>query len=291
MGLVTMNEVLKIAHREGYAVPAFNVCNLEYIQIVVETAAKTNSPVIIAAHPVEIEYAGLQELSYLVRTYAERVNIPVVLHLDHGDNIERVIKCIKAGFTSVMYDGSNLDFEDNILKTLRVAEVAHNVGISVEGELGLVGKAELGEYAHSKKLNDQKLTDPHMAAEFVKRTNIDSLAVAIGNAHGSYRGIPNIDIERLIAIHKQANLPLVLHGGSGTPDEVVIKCIKNGISKINISTDLNLAFYDGIINFIRQNNGKFGSMELFTAAKKKASTFILNKFLLFGSLGKAALNK
>lgn len=291
MGLVTMNEVLKIAHRESYAVPAFNVCNLEYIQIVIETAAKTNSPVIIAAHPVEIEYAGLQELSYLVRTYAERVNIPVVLHLDHGDNLERVIKCIKAGFTSVMYDGSNLDFEDNILKTLRVAEVAHDVGISVEGELGLVGKAEPGEYAHSKRLNGKELTDPHMAAEFVKRTNIDSLAVAIGNAHGSYRGIPKIDIERLIAIHKQVNLPLVLHGGSGTPDEIVVKCIKNGISKINISTDLNLVFYDGIINFIRQNTGKFGSMELFTAAKQKASKFILGKFLLFGSLGKAALNK
>lgn len=286
-----MNEVLKVAYKEGYAVPAFNVCNLEYVQIVIETAAKTNSPVVIEAHPVEIEYAGLQELSYLVRSHAERVNIPVVLHLDHGDNVERVKKCIKAGFTSVMYDGSNLGFEDNILNTLRVAEIAHDAGISVEGELGLVGKAELGKYAHNKKLNDTQLTDPYMAAEFAKRTNVDSLAVAIGNAHGSYKETPRIDIERLIAIHKKVNIPLVLHGGSGTPEDIIVKCIKNGISKINISTDLNLAFYDGVIDFIRKNTDKFESMEMFTAAKQKASTLILNKFLLFGSLGKAALNK
>lgn len=283
MSLVSMKAVLEPAQRMKYAVPAFNVCNLEFAKTVIETAEEMQAPVIVSLHPIEMEYAGMDEIVQVVKSLAEKVTVPVVLHLDHGDSLETVMECLVRGFTSVMYDGSHLPIEENIKNTREVVRVAGTIGVSVEGELGLVGGAEGDNYVHEVSLNTDQLTDPETAIRFVEETGVDSLAVAIGSAHGLYRGEPKIDIARLKEIRSRVSLPLVLHGGSGTPDPIIKECIANGIAKINIASELKYAFYQGITSSIHEQPDEYEPRKFLQSAQLHAKELIRQKFKLFGT--------
>lgn len=287
-GLVPMNVVLRDAQRRGYGVPAFNVCNLEYVDAVFKAADAMRAPVIISLHPVEIEHGGLEELTSIIRSRAARHPYPVVMHLDHGDTFERAVACIQHGFSSVMFDGSTYPYEENIERTREVVRVAHAAGVDVEGELGLIGGAEGDAYAHVDGLRADDLTDPSQARDFVERTGIDSLAVAIGTAHGFYRGEPHIDLERLAEIRAVVDVPLVLHGGSGNPLEKVQACIRSGVCKINIASEFKRAFHAGLAAEMAASPDQWDPLVLFPAAKASAHELLCQKLEQFGAAGKAA---
>ncbi|MRH41618.1 ketose-bisphosphate aldolase [Aquibacillus halophilus] len=284
MALVRMREVLSDSYKGNYGVPAFNVFNLEFAKSVIETATKYNAPVIVSVHPIEIEYAGIEEITGIIKSLASRTHIPVVLHLDHGDSIETVMKCISNGFTSVMYDGSELPFEQNIANTKEIVRIAHMFGVDVEGEIGLIGGAEGDDYAHTEEFDADQLTDPLLAKEFVDKTGIDSLAVAIGSAHGLYRGEPKIDVDRLKEIYNVTDIPLVLHGGSGTPEHIVKEVIKYGITKINIASDLKFAFYKSLKDNLSDD---YEPRNFLGIANKASNQLVKEKLELFETINKA----
>src|SRR4030067_3838638 len=259
--LVTNKDLMVPARKNGYAVGAFNVQNLESVQAVAEAATEEKSPAILQITPSVIKYAGLPYISGLVKTAAQLSPVPLAMHLDHGEDFDTAAKCVDAGFTSVMIDGSFLKFEENIALTKRVVDGAHPKGVSVEAELGRLAGVE--ESTVEEK--DAVLTDPAVAKDFVERTGVDTLAVAIGTSHGAYKfkAVPKLDFERLKLISKNVTLPLVLHGASsvpawiiekaakygaelggakGIPEEHIQKAISLGIAKININTDRRLAF-------------------------------------------------
>jgi fructose-bisphosphate aldolase class II len=304
--LVTNKELLERAKREAYAVGAFNIQNLESLLAVVEAAAEERSPVIVAVTPGAIKYAGLNYLARLVKTAAEASPAPMSLHLDHGEDIEIVKKCLEAGFTSVMIDGSHLKFEENIALTKRVVDVAHPRGVSVEGELGRLAGIE------EKTVEEREavLTDPREAEEFVKRTGVDALAVSIGTSHGAYKfkGEPRLDFERLRLIQERVDVPLVLHGASsvpqwiiekatkygaelagakGIPEDHIKKAIALGIKKINIDTDLRLAFTATVREVLANSPKEFDPRKILGPSKEAMKEVVKAKMRLFGSSGKA----
>lgn len=248
MNLVSTKELLLDAQRKHYAVPAFNVENMETIQGVVIAAQELRHPVIIQTTPSSAAYAGLDYMAANMRAAMKESDITAALHLDHGSSLELVVRSIRAGYTSVMIDGSALSFEENIALTKKAAESARVSGVSVEAELGCIGGKE-EETVSSTAI----YTDAEEAAVFVRETDVDSLAVAIGTAHGFYQGIPHIDLERLAEIRSKVTIPLVLHGTSGVPDEVVCKCIEGGICKVNYATDLRQAFTAAVRNSLVKN--------------------------------------
>ena len=304
--LVTNKKLLSAAMAKGYAVGAFNIQNLETLLAVVEASTEERSPVIVAATPSTIKYAGLEYLAGMVKTAAESAPVPMSLHLDHGKDIETVSKCIDAGFTSVMIDGSRLNFEENIALTKRVTRLAHSKGISVEGELGRLAGVEEATVEEKEAV----LTDPEAAKEFVERTSVDALAVAIGTCHGAYKfkGEPKLDFERLKAIRKKVKVLLVLHGASsvpswiikkatkygaelsgaqGIPDEHIKEAISLGITKINIDTDLRLAFTCAIREILTGSPKEFDPRKILGPAKEAVKEVIKGKMRLFGSSAKA----
>ena len=233
MPLVTTKKLLSDAQAGGYAIGAFNVENMEMVQAVVAAAQELNSPVILQTTPSTVKYASLEYFYANVKTAAEKATVSVVLHLDHGSSFDLAMQALRSGYTSIMIDGSHLDFEDNIKVTKAVVDACHPSGVSVEAELGKVGGKEDGLDGGQGNPN----TDPQEAALFVEKTGVDSLAIAIGTAHGIYKGEPNVDIERLSEIKAVVSVPLVLHGTSGVPDETVKECIARGICKVNYATD------------------------------------------------------
>ena len=304
--LVTNKEVLSVASAGGYAVGAFNINNMEILQAIVETAAEEKSPLIISASPRAIKYAGLDYITGMVKAAAKlNPSIPMTLHLDHGKDIETATMCINGGFTSVMIDGSHLDFEGNIAMTKYVVELARSKDVSVEAELGkLVSQEATAEDA------EDPYTDPDSAVEFVDRTGVDSLAVAIGTSHGAYKfkGDVRLDFERLKDIRKNLDIPLVLHGASGVPswivekatkygaelsgakgipDEHIKKAISLGIAKINIDTDLRLAFTGSVREVLVNSPKVFDPRKILGPAKKNIKRVVQEKMRLFGSSGKA----
>ncbi|MDH5734204.1 MAG: class II fructose-1,6-bisphosphate aldolase [Candidatus Bathyarchaeota archaeon] len=302
----TNKELLSAAMAKGYAVGAFNIQNLETSLAVIEASTEERSPVIVAVTPSTIKYAGLEYLAGIVKTAAESVPVPMSLHLDHGKNIETVSKCIDAGFTSVMIDGSHLNFEENIALTKYVARLAHSKGISVEGELGRLAGVEDATVEEKKAV----LTDPEAAKEFVERTGVDALAVAIGASHGAYKfkGEPKLDFERLKAIRKKVKVLLVLHGASsvpsgivekatkwgaelsgakGIPEEHIKEAISLGITKINIDTDLRLAFTGAIREILLSSPKEFDPRKILGPAKNAVKEVVKGKMRLFGSSAKA----
>ncbi|MEM2642958.1 MAG: class II fructose-1,6-bisphosphate aldolase [Candidatus Bathyarchaeia archaeon] len=304
--LVTNKELLLKAQKEAYAIGAFNIQNLESLLAVVEAAAEEKSPVIVAVTPSAIKYGGLNYLARLVKTAAETTPVPMSLHLDHGEDLETVKKCLEAGFTSVMIDGSNLPFEENVALTKRVVDVAHQKGVSVEGELGRLAGVE--EKTVEKR--EAVLTDPKEAEEFVKRTGVDALAVSIGTSHGAYKfkGEPQLDFERLKQIRERVKVPLVLHGASsvpqwiiekatkygaelsgakGIPEEHIRKAISLGITKINIDTDLRLAFTATVREVLANSPKEFDPRKILGPAKEVMKEVVKAKMRLFGSSGKA----
>lgn len=217
MALVTSRELLLDAQKNGYAVGAFNVENMEMVQAVVAAAEERKAPVILQTTPGTLNYADADYFYANVKTAAEKAKIPVVLHLDHGDSFELAMKAFRAGYTSIMIDGSRLPFEENVAVSRRTAEACHAAGIPVEAELGKVGGKEDGLVV----TGDSPYTDPGEAGVFVERTGVDALAVGIGTAHGFYKGEPHVDLERLSEIRAAVDIPLVLHGTSGVPDETI----------------------------------------------------------------------
>ncbi len=304
--LVTNRELLLNAQQRKYAVGAFNISNLESLLAVVEASIEEKSPVIVAVTPTSIRYAGLPYLAKICRTAAKTAPVPISLHLDHGRDVETVLKCIDHGFTSVMIDGSHLKFEENIALTKRVVDLAHPRGVSVEGELGELTGLEKLTVRERKVV----LTDPDAAKEFVERTDVDALAVAIGTSHGAYKfkGEPKLDFERLRLIREKVNVPLVLHGASsvpswiidkatkygaklgeakGVPEEHIQKAISLGITKINIDTDLRLAFTAAIREFLVKSPMEFDPRKILGSAKEAMKEVVKSKMRLFGSSGKA----
>lgn len=305
--LVTNRDLMVPARRNGYGIGAFNVNNLEVVLAVAEAAVEEKSPAIVAVTPGAIKYGGLPYLSKIVRTAAELSSVPLSLHLDHGEDFETASKCVGAGFTSVMIDGSHLKFEDNIALTKRVVDVAHPRGVSVEAELGRLAGVE--ESTVEEK--DAILTDPNAAKEFVERAGVDALAVAIGTSHGAYKfkAEPKLDFERLKLISKNVSLPLVLHGASsvpswivekaakygaqlggakGIPEDHIQKAISLGIAKINIDTDLRLAFTATVREVLANSPKEFDPRKILGPAKEAMKQVVKGKMRLFGSSGKAA---
>lgn len=241
MSIVPMKELLKDAYEKGYAVPAINVSNMETVMAVLEKAYEMKSPIILQIAPIQIQNQNISydEIVKIIKIFSKRFNIRCAIHQDHSMSVDECIKAVDGGFTSVMFDGSKLSYEENKKGTIKVVEYCKEKDITVEAELGKVGGAE-GE----KSVDDdnQIYTDPELAKDFASKTKIDSLAVAIGNAHGFYSENPKIDFERLERLRKNINIPMVLHGGSGIPDEDIQKAIKKGIAKINFFTEIDFEF-------------------------------------------------
>ena len=242
--ILSTREMLLKAQKEKYAVPAFNIHNLETLQVVAETAMELKSPVIIAGTPSTIEnYAGADYIKAIAEVASNKYNIPIAIHLDHFEDVEAIKRDIDLGFRSCMIDASKYNFEKNIEIVKSVVDYAHRFDTVVEAELGKLGGREDDLIVDEK---DTMYTNPDDAEEFVRRTNVDSLAVAIGTAHGLYKGEPKLDFERLKKIRERVNVPLVLHGASDVPNDLVKEAISLGICKVNVATDLKIPFADAV---------------------------------------------
>ncbi len=282
--LVTGREILEHANKNGYAVGAFNVNNMEIVQAIIQAAEETNSPVILQASQGGIKYAGVEYIAALGKVAAEKAKVPVALHLDHGTDFQQIMLCIRNGFTSVMIDGSRYPLQENIDITKKVVEVAHAVGVSVEAELGKIGGTEDDITVDER---DATFTDPAEAKLFVEETGVDSLAIAVGTAHGVYKGEPNIDFDRIKKIKELVGIPLVLHGSSGVPAESIKKAVECGINKINIDTDLRIAFTQAMKAFLKENPDNIDPRKILTPAREAMKEVIKEKMVLFGSSGRA----
>lgn len=268
------NEMLNKAMNNGYAIPAFNIHNLETLKVVVETCNKLKSPVILAATPGTVKFSGLEYLHAISEVANEINDIDVVFHLDHHEDVEAIKKAIDLGVKSVMIDASHKSFEENVKTVKEVVEYAHKHGASVEAELGRLGGQEDDLVVD---LKDSKYTNPKQAKEFVELTNIDSLAVAIGTAHGLYDEIPKLDIQRLKEIKEVVDIPLVLHGASGVPFDLVRECIKEGICKVNIATELKIPFAEGIKEHFKANPDANDPRKYLDKAKRNMEEVVIEK--------------
>ncbi|MFA7288502.1 MAG: class II fructose-bisphosphate aldolase [Melioribacteraceae bacterium] len=282
MPLVNLNEILNDAKIKNYAVGMFDVVSSESLRAIISGAEECNSPVIIALAEVHLPYVPLQLFAPLMVDTAKNSKVPVAVHLDHGLTFDTIIKVMNYGFSSVMFDGSSLEYEENISGTKEITKVAKALGVSVEAELGHVGGGEAG----SDDNFEEYYTDPKLAFEFVDRTGIDALAVAIGTVHGVYVKKPCLDLNRLSEINNKIDIPLVLHGGSGLSDSDFKECINRGIRKINIFTDMSYAAVDGIRKFLIENK-KVHCFEVTEIAEKSMREVVINKINLFGSNSKA----
>lgn len=283
MALVTTEKMLKDAQAGHYAVGAFNVENLEFVMAVLAAAEETKSPVIMQTTPGTIKTAGLDYFYGMVKAAAERASVPVALHLDHGDGYDRCMQAFRTGYTSVMIDGSHHVFEENIEITKSVVRACHAAGIPVEAELGKVG----GKEDDLDGGNGNGYTVPSEAAEFAERTGVDSLAVAIGTAHGVYKGTPKLDMERLSEIRKVVSVPLVLHGTSGVPDDAVRECVARGMCKVNYATDLRIAFSKGLKEYLAKDPEVFDPKKYSAVGREYVKEYVKSKILVCGSNGKA----
>ena len=279
MALVSSREMLLKAQREGYALGAFNIENMEMAQAVIEAAEQMRSPVMIQTTPGTLKYAPPAVYAAMVRVMAEKASVPVCMHLDHGDSIENVRACMAAGYTSLMIDGSKLSFEENIALSRQVVDMAGD--LPIEAELGTVGGKEDDHSAEAQ------YTDPAAAAEFVARTGIASLAVAIGTAHGIYKGEPKLDIARLSEIRKAVDIPLVLHGTSGVPEDAVRACVREGICKVNYATDLRIAYTHGVRALLAEKPDAYDPKAYGKAGRASVLKVVCERIRLVGSEGKA----
>lgn len=283
--LVTMNDVLKSARNGHYAVGLFNAVSLEMAQGIIAAAEETNSPVIFGTAEVLLPYNGLEDLAMILIPMAKRAKVPVVVHLDHGLKNETCLKALELGFSSIMYDCSTDSYEENCRKVKEMADIAHSYGASIEGELGHVGQAEGAATAEQVDYAAQFYTKPEEARDFVEKTGVDALAIAVGTAHGAYKLPPKLDFARIRQIASAIDTPLVLHGGSGLADEDFKKAIAAGISKVNIFTDLNVAAVDAVFRDFTDRNK--GIIELLPSVRNSVKQSVTEKMELFGSCGKA----
>lgn len=282
MALVTAKEMLLKAQKGGYAVGAFNVENMEMVKAVIAAAEELNAPVILQTTPSTVQYGTLSTFQAIVASEAKKAKIPVCLHLDHGNSFELAVQAINAGYTSIMFDGSHESFEDNISMTKKVVEVAEPCGISVEAELGRVGGKE-----DDLEADADGNTDPEEAREFVERTGVDSLAIAIGTAHGFYHKTPVLDKKRVTEVKNLVSVPLVLHGASGLYDEDVRECVERGMCKVNFATELRVAYTDAEKKLLKEQPDIFDPKKLGVVGMESVKTLVKDRIKVCGSENKA----
>lgn len=281
--LVTAKELLNDAMHNGYAIGAFNVENMEMVMAVLAAAENKQSPVIMQTTPGTIKYAGVDYYYANVKAAAERSKVPVVMHLDHGDSFARAMQAYRAGYTSIMIDGSKLALEDNIALTKSVVEACHPGGVFVEGELGKVG----GKEDDLEADDDNPYTDPNEAKQFVEATGVDYLAIGVGTAHGVYKGIPHVNTDLIAEIRDLVHIPLVLHGTSGVPDAQVLTAVKNGICKVNYATDLRIAFTNGVKEYMVAHPEAFDPKKYAKQGMDEVRKYVEQKIDICGSANKA----
>ena len=283
--LVNMNDVLIPAKKGKYAVGLFNAVNLELARGIIAAAESSQSPVIMGTAEVLLPYGPLEEVSYYLIPMEKKASVPVVIHLDHGLKKETCLKALELGFSSIMYDCSTDSYEENVKKVKEMADIAHSYGATIEGELGHVGDNDGSAEGNSSLARPEDFyTDPKMAKDFVEKTGIDALAIAVGTAHGAYKLPPKLDFERIRTIANTVDVPLVLHGGSGLTDNDFKRAIEEGISKINIFTDINIAAVEA--EFKKFENMSKGIIDLIPAAVEAVKQETLKKMTLFSSVGK-----
>lgn len=301
MPLVTSKQLIQAAAQGNYAVGAFNAVNMETAQAIIRAAEEEKSPLILQVTQTTMDYTDPEELAAMIFVLADKTSIPMAVHLDHGRTFEVVMRFLRLGFTSVMIDGSlqpdgksPRTYEENVEITRKAVEAAHALGVSVEAEIGRLGQigAEITE-------EEKALTEPDEAARFVAETGVDMLAVAIGTTHGLYRGVPKIDHDRLQRIREAIDIPLVMHGGTGVPDDAVTKAIPLGIRKINIDTQMRVAFYDAIRDIVLSTEKQYAELDelgqvrkydirkLLGPARNAVKESVRNRIRIFGSSGQA----
>ena len=287
--LVTMKEMLEDARKNHYALPAFDVSNYDMMKAVLEACEEEHSPALLMALGVDLQGRDMQLMASMIRSASEHFNIPICLHLDHATDFEFIKKAIDAGFSSVMYDGSVLDFENNAKNTAEITKYAHAHGVTVEAELGHVGNASVGSISETGKDEDpgESLTVPEEVKRFIEITDVDALAVAIGTAHGVYQKTPELRIDRLDEITAVCNRPLVLHGGSGTPDDQMKNAIYHGITKINIYSDVVSAMNKGLKDKLNtMENPATWPYLVYADAREMMKDVVKDKLRTFGSAGR-----
>jgi len=277
--LVNLNDILKKAQTGHYGVGLFNTTDSDMLEAVISAAEEMNSPVVIGTAEILLPYGELKLIAPSIIAAAKRASVPVVVHYDHGLTFDRCIEALKLGFSSVMFDGSTKSYEDNLKETAEIVKIAHSFGASVEGEIGHVGNADTGD-----DLLTDMYTTPEEAEEYVAKTGVDALAIAIGTAHGVYKKKPMLNIDRLKAIRARIDTPLVLHGGSGLSDDDFRNTVKEGIAKVNIFTDLCLAGERAMKEGLEKGLGYLETRNLKVEYIKEA---VKNKIRLFGSENKA----
>lgn len=304
MPLVAAKKLLTRADEEGYAVGAFNSINMESCQAIIQAAEEENSPVIVQVTQTTLSYTEPEELAALIMALVEKTKIPIAVHLDHGRTFETVVRFLRLGFTSVMIDGSlqadgktPRSYEENVEVTRLSVRAAHAVGVTVEGELGRLG--QIGTDI-SEDDSESALTDPDLAAGFVEETGVDSLAVSIGTTHGLFKGSPKIVHDRLRMIDEKVRIPLVMHGGTGVPDDAVRKAVQLGIRKVNIDTQIRVAFYETMARMMKQVEvehaeadaagrvRKYDIRKLMKPTRDAMRDAVKERIRVFGSSGKAS---
>jgi tagatose 1,6-diphosphate aldolase GatY/KbaY len=288
MKLASSKTILKKAQEGNFAVGAFNAENMEMVQAIIEAAEELQSPVIIQTTPSSVSYAGLKMYYNMVSAEAENATVPIVLHLDHGNSFQLCKEAVEAGYTSIMIDGSKLAYDENIELSKSVVQFSAKAGVEVEAELGTVGGKEDNHEVTGK---DILYTNPLQAVEFVEKSGIQSLAIAIGSAHGFYKGIPKLDFERLKEIQMAVTIPLVLHGASGIPDEMVRHSIELGICKVNYATELRAAFTKGVRKVIENDNTLIDPKKYNAAGREEVKKLVKEKMQICNSQGKAYVCK
>ncbi|MCP3775241.1 class II fructose-1,6-bisphosphate aldolase [Paenibacillus sp. MZ04-78.2] len=284
MPLVSMNEFLPKAKANKFAVGQFNMNNLEFAQAITEAAEELKSPFIFGVSEGALKYMGIEFTVAIAEAAAKKSGLPIALHLDHGSSFEVAMKCIRAGFSSVMFDGSHYSFEENIRLTKEVVKTAHAMGVSVEGELGTIGGVEDDI---SVDESDANLAKPEEAIRFYEETGVDCLAIAVGTAHGMYAGEPNIHFDIIEKVSKAIPVPVVLHGGSGVPDEMIRKSIEAGVGKINVNTENQVACTQMIREVLNKDAKVYDPRKYLIPARKAMVEVVKSKIQLFGSANQA----
>ncbi len=280
--LVTTRKMLDDARDGGYAIGAFNAENAEMVWAIVRAADELRAPVIIQTTSSTLKYFSPEMFAGMIKAEAQKTDVPVALHLDHGSSYELCCACIAAGYTSVMIDGSALPFEENIAVSKKVTDYAKSFGVPVEAELGRVG----GKEDDVVGVDDQ-YTDPKEAVEFVERTGVSSLAIGIGTAHGIYKVAPKLDLDRAADIRKVVSIPLVMHGASGLADEVMQEGVRKGIAKINFATELRVAFSEAVKAYLEKDPKVFDPKKYGTLAREAVKELVKQKMTVCGCNGKA----
>jgi fructose-bisphosphate aldolase class II len=287
MSLYTPRELLERTNGD-WAVGAFNVTNMEEVQGVVAAAEDEDAPVILLVSESAIRHSGLEYIASLCRKAAQQTKVPVAVQLDHGLSLSMAVKCLREGFSGVMIDNSTLSFDENVDITRRVVDVARACGVSVEGELGIIGGKEDDLLVAA---GEARLTDPRLAAEYIRLSQVDVFAPAIGTAHGLYKNAPALDFARLEQIRRRVSVPLALHGGSDLPDGDVSRLIRMGINKVNVGTDIKVAVIEAVQRLLDGNSCMHESRLLYKAIRDAVYETVVKKLRLFGASGRAGLKR